>query len=251
LVRKTFVPPPVTDSLPEVGGDVLASAIGDPTRHLSFSGLDWSVKTSESPVGPGPNRFSDSKRNVSVDHLGRLHLAIVPQGNAWTCAEVVSAQSFGYGTYRFYLDSPTATLDPQVALGLFTWADDPAENHREIDVELTRGPQPDGFNAQFVVQPFFVEGNLQRFSVPSGATRVAHQFDWEPGAVSFRSVKGDDPNSQNPADLIRAWDFQGAVPSPGGENVRLNLWLWNGVAPMNHRPVEVVIRGFEFLPSSG
>jgi hypothetical protein len=251
LVRKTFVPPPVTDALPPVGGDVLASAIGDPTRHLTFSGLDWSVKASSGPVGPGPNRFSDSKRNVWVDNQGRLHLAIAPQGNGWTCAEVISSQSFGYGTYRFVLDSPTAGFDPNVVLGLFTWDDDPAENHREIDVELTRGPQPDGFNAQFVVQPFFVAGNLQRFSVPAGAAPVTHQFDWWPGAVLFRSVRGTDPNPGSPADLINAWDFYGAVPAPGGEKAHLNLWLWNGAPPTNHRRVEVIIRRFEFVPSAG
>src|SRR5947209_5357603 len=69
-----------------------------PARTLQFSGYDWVVKASDHRVGPGPNYFSDSDENISVDAQGRLHLRLTQRDGRWHCAEVISAQSFGYGT---------------------------------------------------------------------------------------------------------------------------------------------------------
>ena len=65
-------------------------------------------------------------------------MKIVKTAGKWVCAEVVLQQTLGYGTYRFYLDSPVDSLDPNVVLGLFTWNDDPAFNNRELDIEFAR-----------------------------------------------------------------------------------------------------------------
>src|SRR4051812_19512341 len=118
---------------------------------LAFSGYSWVVKASSGKVGPGPNYFSSSANNVWVDNLGRLHLRITKQGSRWFCAEVVSQASFGYGTYRWYLDSPVDNLDPNVVLGLFTWSDLPDYANREIDIEFSRWGAARNLNAQFVV----------------------------------------------------------------------------------------------------
>src|ERR1051325_4138450 len=74
-------------------------------RSISFSGYNWSVKTSNGKVGPGPNYFSDSTSNVWVDAQGRLHMKIQKVRNRWNCSEVILQASLAYGTYRFYLDS--------------------------------------------------------------------------------------------------------------------------------------------------
>src|SRR5438034_3134844 len=91
-------------------------------RTISFSGYTWSVKTSVGPVGPGPNYFSDSTNNVSVDAQGRLHLRITHTGGNWYCAEIVCQRTLGYGNYVFHVDGTPATLDANVVLGLFTWS---------------------------------------------------------------------------------------------------------------------------------
>ena len=44
---------------------------------VSFAGRTWTVKTSTSAVGPGPNLFNAA--NVSVDNSGYLHLKITKQ----------------------------------------------------------------------------------------------------------------------------------------------------------------------------
>jgi len=38
------------------------------------------------------------------------------------------------------------------------------------------------------------------------------------------------------------------VPRPGGENVRLNLWLSGGAPPTDGHEVEVIADSFAFAP---
>src|SRR5947207_3205361 len=70
-------------------------------RILRWSGYDWIVKDSTGPVGPGPNRFSDSSRNVWVDPSGRLHLRIENRNGRWWCAELWTTTALGYGNSVF------------------------------------------------------------------------------------------------------------------------------------------------------
>jgi hypothetical protein len=102
-------------------------------RFIHFSSYDWWVKTGSGLLGPGPNYFSDGTNNVWLDTNGFLHLRITQASNQWQCAEIISARTFGYGSYRFELDSIVDNLDPNIVLGLFTWSDDPAYADREID----------------------------------------------------------------------------------------------------------------------
>ena len=51
---------------------VLAAGKPGYPDKITWNGVIWDVKTSQSAVGPGPNLFSAS--NVSVDATGSLHL---------------------------------------------------------------------------------------------------------------------------------------------------------------------------------
>lgn len=215
-------------------------------RTIGFSGQTWRVKTSTTPVGPGPNTFSDSPRSVWVDGAGRLHLRVEQRGGRWYSAEVVATRSFGYGTYRWYLDSPVDSLDVNAVLGLFTWNDDPAYTHRELDIEFARWGNPTYSNAQYTVQPWDVPGNQYVFDQPLGLSQTTHSLAWTSDRADFQSLRG--PSSSGP--LIAQHTFTQGIPQAGGENPRMNLWLFNGQPPTNGRPVEVVIRRFEFVPAS-
>lgn len=223
-------------------------AAGGP-RIVRFAGHDWTVKTSgRERVGPGPNYFSDSTDTVWVDAYGRLHLRVARAGNRWTAAEVVSVESFGHGTYRFHVDTPLDALPPSVVLGLFTWDDDPAWAHREIDVEFSRwGMAANPVNAQYAVQPYETPGHLQSFLQPPGAPST-HAFVWLPAAVRFQSLAGDLAAPLVPADVIASWTYEGAVPPAGAEHARMNLWLYQGVAPAGGTPVEAIVSDFTFEP---
>jgi hypothetical protein len=210
-------------------------------KTLQFSGYDWLVKTSDHRVGPGPNYFSDSADNVSVDAQGQLHLRITEREGRWFCAEVISSRSFGYGTYRFYLNTKAESVDPQTVLGMFTWNDDPAYAHREIDIEISRWGLANNQNAQFVVQPYTRPQNIVRFQMPPALSSSVHSFSWKPDNVLFQSTAADQA-------VIQQHTFIKDIPRAGGENARINLWLFAGRPPTNGKPIEVVISKFEFTP---
>jgi hypothetical protein len=212
---------------------------GYPDR-VTWSGATWSIKSSRSAVGPGPNLFSLA--NVSVDSAG-LHLKVAKDGTGkWSCAEVIGPASLGYGTYTFKLASRVDNLDPNVVLGLFTWSDRAPYAHREIDIEFARwGSAADPTNAQYVVQPAATANHLARFK-QTATTTSTQTFVWKAGGITWQSL--DESGAE-----IASYAYSGTdVPRPGDERVRLNLWLFGGSAPINGAAAEVVVSSFTFSP---
>ena len=83
--------------------------------------------------------------------------------------------------------------------------------------------------------------DIFRFQFPAAPDSL-HSFAWTRQAVDFESGSGVGSPTK--------WTYSGSsVPPAGNENVRINLWLFNGVAPSDGRDVEVIIRSFEFNPS--
>ena len=224
---------------------IAGASVGDepePKRVISFSGYEWKVKhTMPDQWGPGPNFFSDSKDNVWVDEDGKLHLKIVKDAKGrWTCAEIISVRSFGYGTYQFQLEKRDQELDENVILGFFTWETIAEHNNREIDVEIARWGNADNeTNAQFVVQPYQTEGNLERFVAPVVKGDTRYSFTWKKEAILFGSKAGEQ--------VVKEWKYKGPdIPDPGKEKLRFNAWLFNGKPPASEKEVEIVISAFSF-----
>jgi hypothetical protein len=216
---------------------------------LKFAGYTWTVKAaSDDAVGPGPNYFADGPDTVWVDDAGRLHLRLHYKYGRWWAAEVIATPSFGYGTYRFVLDTNVDALDPVVVLGFFTWSDDPAFHHREIDIEIARWGQDTPENGQCVVQPYTQPANLRRFALPWGLRASTHSFTWAPEHVFCQVLQGSDPPLAPGRSVIYEHTFITGIPVPGGEQARINLWLLGGLEPRHGQDTEVVIRHFEFLP---
>ena len=80
--------------------------------YLSFEGYSWRVK--DAYQGPGPNLFSDSLSNATVNQDGELVLGITNTNGQWRCAEVVLEDALGYGTYRFKTNTRMDQLDPNI-----------------------------------------------------------------------------------------------------------------------------------------
>ena len=148
-------------------------------RTISFAGFEWWVKKSANGVGPDPNIFSDSTENVWLDG-GGLHLKITERGGNWYCPEVILNQSLGYGRYSIQISGQIGQINENAVLGLFTWDNDAcSEYNKEIDIEFSRwGNAQDNTNAQFVIQPFDVPGNLHRWTMPENLDLSTHNFDW-------------------------------------------------------------------------
>ncbi len=255
VVPKDFVPPSVDgntwlpDSITQAALAATLTVRLDPSRHsFRWSGHDWWVRDSAGErQGPGDNLFSPSTENVSVDSDGLLHLRITRSGTSWTCAEVGLYQTLGYGRYTFRTVTACDTLDPNAVLGLFTWANGQADpNYREIDIEWARWGDPeDSTNAQFVVQPYSLEGHLRRITVPSTEGELTHGFLWRPTGVDFFA---------DAAVVPAAWSYPVTetgdhnLPESRDETIHLNLWLCKASGPSDLQPVEVVLRSFTFQP---
>ena len=229
-----------------------AASTADPARTIWFSGIRWEVRDEPRPSGPGPNRFSDSRRSVWVDDRRRLHLRIERRHGRWYCAELSTTQALGYGTYTFHVTGRPADLDPNVVLGLFTWDFHGGEHHREIDIELSRWGDASGPNAQFVVQPYQTPTNIHRFDIAGPRARTTQAFAWTVGQVEFWSLWGHvDPSATSEA-LIDHWVNAGPdVPTPSDAHVHVNLWLMDGRAPTDGRAAHIVLSSFDFVPGGG
>jgi hypothetical protein len=208
-------------------------------RVIRFSGYEWLVKASNGLVGPGPYYFSDTSESVWVDENGWLHLKVREEAGRWLASEIVSVDSFGYGEYAFEVDGAATDIDRNVVLGFFTWSDDIAFAHREIDIEISRWMDPAGLNGQCVVQPYHVPGAVVRFDLPTAETMLDLRFAWSRDSVLCTAATPGRPK-------LFEHRYTSGIPQAGGENARINLWLVAGRPPANGAPVEVIVKRFDF-----
>ena len=115
------------------------------------------------------------------------------------------------------------------------------QNHREMNIELSRWGDAGNKNAQFVVQPYYIPANVFRFNAPAGA--LTHSLRWEPGRAGFRTVRGSVVNGSS---LVAERTFTSGVPSPGGESIHLALYVFGNAKNPLPNNVEVVIEKFEY-----
>jgi hypothetical protein len=251
LVDSGYRPPATTNVLPGQGGKVLAITIVKGVgplvraayRTLQFSGYEWKDPMNVTSERNGvPSTYEPA--NAGVDSKGRLHLYIVRKNNRWTCSNVVLPHSFGYGTYLFSLED-VSHLEAATVLTLFTWDDLGADqNHREMDIEISRWGDPALKNAQFVMQPYYVPENVARFATPPG--QDTYSFQWEPAKVSFQALRGGERISQG--GTVATHVFTSGVPSPGSESVSMNFCAFGYSKVPLEGDAEVVIDKFQFLP---
>lgn len=239
----------VPSPIQEPAADEDSAPIAETPHTLQFAGYTWDVRDTPTLEGPGPNLFSSSSEHVWVDGDGRLHLRIAPdEDGRWYSAEVTARAALGYGAYRFTLDSRVDHLDQNAVLGMFTWSDDPAQNHRELDVEFAQFGHPDAPVGRYTLQPYTDPENVSVFEQPA-STISSHSFDWTPSRVTFLSWIGDELPPLSAAQRIAQHEFGGAIPAPRDTHVHLNLWLDAGNPPSDGQPIQVVIRDFIFTPS--
>jgi hypothetical protein len=252
LVEPTYVAQSNLIRLPSKGGPILALAITKGTGYvpppvlkpktLHFSGYDWDARYLASPRGGRTNEYDPD--NVWTDQRGFMHLRITRRNDDWICSEVQLKTSLGQGLYRFTVRD-VSHIDPAAVMTLFTWdAEATDQHHRELDIEVSRWGDPKAKNAQYLIQPYYEPANVFRFEAPAG--RLTYSFRWQPGEVSFRTVRGAGPGESSR--LVSEQTFTSGVPSPGGESVYMNLYVFGKTRTPARTGSEVVIEKFEFLP---
>jgi hypothetical protein len=251
LVDPTYDPPEQIESLPIVGNGVLAREVTEgegpapvlpSPKTLSFSGYEWT--TSAGPIFHAGSRNFFDPANVWTDEKGALHLRISGSPGKWGSGELKLMRSLGYGTYRFQVRD-ASHLESSAVLTLITWDGVGTEsNRRELDDELTRWGYPNSTNEDYVVQPYYVPANHVSFRVPPGLN--THSFRWEPGKVTFSTAAGTE--DAGGGRIINQHVFTSGVPTPGGESVRIALYVFHqGHIPLKDEN-EVIIDKFEYLP---
>jgi len=246
LVDRGYRPATVLRALPKPGGSVvaIASAPGGPasvSKTLFFSGYEWRIRDAPSDRG-GWNLYSPD--NAWTDPHGALHLRIAKGSGRWTCAEIALTRTLGYGTYSFVVRD-ISHLEPAAVFSMFTWDYGGADqNHREVDIEVSRWGDPTSRNAQYVVQPFYVPENVDRFTAPPGA--LTFSFRWEPGRVLFRTVRESGPDTG--ARLVAQHLFTLGVPSHGVETIRMDLYDFRSATESLRQVAEIVVEKFQYIP---
>ncbi|MGC4051775.1 MAG: glycoside hydrolase family 16 protein [Paludibaculum sp.] len=249
LVDSDFSPSMTMPHLPTRGDKISAIARVTGTVEdarfappLHFGGYDWTVRALPSDRGGATNPYSS--KNAWTDSRGMLHMRITKSPEGWECAEVQLERSLGYGSYVFVVNG-VANLEPASVLGFFTWDDQGVEeNHREIDIEISRWGDAASKNSQFTIQPYYVPVNVVRYTSPPG--QITYSFRWEPGRVAFKAQQGDGIRGGGPT--ISEHVFSSGVPSPGGEALHINLYVYGKTRTPQQNGTEVVIEKFEYLP---
>lgn len=224
-------------------------------QPIHFSGYEWVIKETDEKVGPGPNFFLNSSSNIYTDVLDNLHLKIVQKDGHWKCSEVISKNQFGYGRYVFNIKSRVDQLDPNAVLGIFLWDPNALKNYNhEVDIEVSKWSVANNMNAQFVVQPFTNPENIKRFNMNLLGNYSSFTIDWFPDRILFNSYHGHiecDPlvNAKPTNVPIQSWVYKSkGIPVPRQSNIRFNLWLNEGKAPVYGQDQEVIITCFSFTP---
>jgi len=251
LVDPDYHPLPTTDVAPTQGGSValvtVVKGVGPPqfapTGSLKFSGYDWGVRMIASDKGGANNLYAPE--NAWTDASGVLHMQIRKKSGSWSCAEIFSNRSLGYGTYSVTV-SDTSHLEPAAAFSMFTFDESASqERFREMDVEVHgRANAANKNNAQYAIQPFYSPGNLFSFATPSGT--LTYVLRWEPGHATFKTFRGR--SSGAAAQLVSQHEFTVAIPGPGDAKLRLIFFVVASDKNPMQKPSEVMVEKFEYLP---
>ena len=217
-------------------------------RTLIFSGYTWEVRTGTG--GPGPNHWNAA--NARVDAAGALHLQIRQVNGVWQCAEVFLDQRLGFGTYTFEVTGPIDRLDRNVVLGLFDYPtpDVGPDGTNEIDIEFSRWGNAANPIGNYTVWPAVagLSPASHTFDFTLSNTRTTQRFAWSSTGIGFTSFRGFTTAGTGYAH----WTYQPSNPArhvpQNALPVHLNLWLFDGHAPSDGQPVEIVINRFTFTP---
>src|ERR1700728_3808184 len=252
LVEPDYHPLPTTDVAPTQGGSValvtIVKGVGArqfaPTGSLKFSGYDWGVRMIASDKGGTDNLYDP--QNAWTDASGALHMQIKKKSGRWSCAEIFLNRSLGYGTYSVTVRD-TSHLEPAAAFSMFTFDDPASEQHfREMDVEVNgRGNATNKNNERYIIQPFYIPGNLFFFAAPSGT--LTYVLRWEPGHATFKTLRGRSAGG-GAQQLVSEHEFTSGIPLPGKAVARLIFYVVASDKNPMQKPSEVVVEKFEYLP---
>jgi hypothetical protein len=219
------------------------SDTADVRESFTWSGHTW---TKRPGVGqPGPNTWGTTSSSIALSGSD-LVLTLQQVGGVWTSAEVDRVgPNLGYGRYRWTYDLDVANLDQRPVLGLYVYDQDPssAPSQREIDIEITKwNAATETSTMWYSVHPVAAGEHRQGDHPQSAVGPYTAEFVWQPGQVYLRTVDGNGV-------LLGEHVVTEGVQAPGTEQPSMNLWLVDGLAPVNGQPLTATIHSFDFTPA--
>jgi len=129
---------------------------------------------------------------------------------------------------------------------MFTFDEWASQEHfREMDVEAGGwGGAANKNNARYIIQPFYIPGNLFLFAAPSGT--LTYVLRWESGHATFKTFRGRSPDAGT--QLVAEQEFTSGIPLPGKAKPRLIFYVVASDKNPMQKPSEVVVEKFEYLP---
>jgi hypothetical protein len=239
---------------------------------INWSGFAWDIRDNdnrlEGPGWPTGNRFSE--KCVWIDEKGYLHLkAFQDEAGNWQCSELQTQQSLGFGQYTMMVmgtvvdgkEVAIQNLDKNAVFAMFQYPPPslgPDGTH-EIDIELSywgydKSQYQDFINwSTYATVPKSETNNLAGQNWHGAAYPIStsptnpqiHQYYRSQSSILFKALDGWtlQPFAENfQQDLTPIQISQAPMP------VHFNLWLNQAKPPSDGKPVEVIIKFFEFLP---
>ncbi|MES2308080.1 MAG: glycoside hydrolase family 16 protein [Verrucomicrobiota bacterium] len=227
----------------------LGSVLLSFSKTLYFAGHQWDVRQGQG--APGPNNWDE--RNAWLDESGQLHIKLAFRERKWTGAEIWTQDRLGFGTYQIKLIGRPDQLDPNIVFGFFgyTTPDIGPDTTNEIDIEFSQWGRTLANNAYWTVWPAQqgIERTAYGYPIHLSGTYTTHRYIWQSKQVEFQALNGHQDGNAN---LFSNWtyhptDYLKRVPQKALP-FHINIWLFNGKAPINGQEVEMVISEFKFTP---
>lgn len=203
---------------------------------IHWSNRDWEVRPSG--LGPpGPCHWSPDLVEVDLDR--NLHLHIAKFRNRWNCSEIHHEEGLGCGRYSWKVLSDLRYLDPQAVLGLFTYDwDETQSGAGELDIEAAKWGVPQLTNLEYSIQPVATDPDNRNKRLSIGPPPYDASILWLSDEVVFSCTDSSGEHD---------WTSRSVPPPPTATTWPfLNLWLNRGRAPLNKKPIEIVVANFEF-----
>ena len=223
---------------------LLASHVAMSQTTIKWQGYKWYVKSGMNQ-GPGPNAWSPS--NVWIDENGFLHMKIAKVNGQWNCAEIWTDKPLGFGSYQCQVEGALDTTDPNVVFSMFSYAG--PDGTKEIDIEYARWGNPKFYDGSFTVYPNDSKGTkgTTGFEFKLNGTYTTSRYSWSKDGVRYWMLGGHQPIDSE-TNLMKAWDY---LPKDATHSItqtamplHFNLWLFQGKAPMDGKPIEIIIHSF-------
>jgi len=214
---------------------------------LNFSGYSWTIKDSGTgTAGPGPNNWASS--NAFVDANGYLHLKLTKVSGKWYCAEVISTQNFGYGTYQWDVEGRIDTLDKNVVFGMFNYSG--VDGRDEMDIEYSKFGSSTANNTNFTIYPAQTVTSPTdwhtTYNTTLTGTYTTQRFKRNSAtSVYFQELGGFQSSNTNQITSATCNNPPNSI-STLAMPIHMNLWLFQGTPPSNNSQVEIIIHSFTF-----